>query len=1244
MLNLYTETAAQTAPATPSSALEFPIPRKDGSYDRSKYSPPTKDSHTRDERDYASHHLATAGNIHFRESKGHQPRCILWRITGDKRVLELSPADLARSQDDIKEAHLTLRFTFQDAILPAGIAITDSEAEAELHAFICTNKNEIFHLRIHPDAFRSADAISSDVGRWCSALEISSLSIESIFRIHAHTPFEVVISYTSGKLQRLQRKTNGHIWIPENYDDRTWGASLRGFVARGATRNIEHGSAHVDTRAVQAMQLSPDSNYLFTACLNHQLRVWHLASGRLVFATDLLDKPRESHEKIHLTPGENGNLQLFKLDHMKTSILTTYTPHEGGQFKIWDVKGGLIDAISIEDRYPHLKLTPPDPDPSGNTIWSMAGFKMVPCDVDPTGSVRLWVLWRNNNYHQLYSTRFLVNDADRSWHSEWVSCIPSSSRKVAPPDLVKSSPDDVTSQWLSFLLSPGRYTSAVLETALSTYSEALSTTVPAAQKLNGLRARLCSVVAANISLRKYDENNVDFERFATDVDYQWRYFWRTVENINDGRLAPLGLAYDLFNAQPWIVMADKCCAIRECNRLELVTQNEPTELEDLEEICETLWAHRKVNTEERGFHFEKLAQLVVAARNFREAFSSELTYKLEVAIEEDLLTNAENTTPTRILEMYDTVGFGDAVTDDTFHKLQKDFKPIGVLETLSDDLILAVLSLLPSTSKRLPSQLRSTIFGLNILAAGTLELMSSTRQVLWDLLVLIMFVEGELNQDDEKMATFAAADLFTLITTALRTLDRNIWLATHSRAVSLQFHGSSVNSNTRRKSGMVPSEQARVVSILEDSLLKAIRPRPVGDRSNTYVLTETLHEMQDWVTGDDSLGFDNGTVYLQCDLLAHNDIDLAAEFLRFQPSSPWSTYIKGRLYLVKDEYDLAAQYFRQCAYGLACGKAVGDLNTMSAGLLSPLDVESFNNGVSRYLQHIMSLFEAEQAYSHAAVFARLTLQSLIPGQKEPPSGFRNEILSRLFTAELKVLHFEAAFDALAQFSDHALQKSCATSIINAVLDMPKSTSLVAGAVRTLQSLPWSLYPMLSRHLDNHLSLLAKKQKSVANESKLFANAEGGVDYLKIVHAMRVARHDYRGAVAVLYDRLRLMQKTRRGRTDPSMKLLRHGLLSLINAMTLISRDEAYILAETEDADEEVNGDLKGRKRRKVIITLEDLRKDYQKALDRCSRVERGDFDFDDGGEESDLDGEVEVEHTRIDINGGLSRRSDRMEL
>ena len=87
-------------------------------------------------------------------------------------------------------------------------------------------------------------------------------------------------------------------------------------------------------------------------------------------------------------------------------------------------------------------------------------------------------------------------------------------------------------------------------------------------------------------------------------------------------------------------------------------------------------------------------------------------------------------------------------------------------------------------------------------------------------------------------------------------------------------------------------------------------------------------------------------------------------------------------------------------------------------------------------------------------------------------------------------------------------------------------------------------------------------------------------------------------------------------------------------MTCVKEEDAYILIAAEEHNEShprVNGDVsmagaedetsappRLRPRKKIILTLEDLRKEYQAVLDRCNRIEIGDIAYGGlGGEESD---------------------------
>ncbi|KIX95127.1 uncharacterized protein Z520_09043 [Fonsecaea multimorphosa CBS 102226] len=1252
MLNLYTETAFQVTSATADSVVHLRVPRKNGSYDKSKSSSTRSESGRawrKDQQSYSSHVLASQSSIYFRSSKTY-PRTFYWKVVNNGRVLHIQCADFARSEADLNEAYFTIQFEFQDQIIPRGVTFADSDNLDEISAFVCTDKNEIFNLRVPTSAFRDTRVLQSEnLGQWCQPLDSSTLGIDTVYRIYASTPLVVVISFASGRLQRLKRRSVQDGWEQDNYDDRSWGASIRGLVRRGGYHAIEFGSMQLDPRTAQAMAVSADGDLLFTVCLNHTLRIWNLNNGRIVATKDLLGVTREPNDRTHLNPAEDAFLQVFRDDEaLKFPTVLTYSPQKGGHFKFWDIKGSLTDSLIVEDRYPETPLSAPDPDPSGNTVWSVVGFKLDPGT--NYGSAQLWVLWRNHNYHQLYNCQLELGSLASSWNSSWVKCDAKVSAKTVPPEFVKGDQQDPASKWLDFFFHPGRYSEAALDTALSIYEDATSAKLTASQREAPLRQRMCTTVAASIALRKYGESEMDFDRFCIDTDAQWRNFYRIAENVNDDRNAPLALAYDAFSKMVWITMTDKCCAVRECSKFELFQQNELGDIKDLEATTARLWPHRKVSSDD-GEPFLDLAILISASRTFRESFPSDFAQDLALAIEEDLSIGSDYMTPTRTLSIYDNTGFGDAVSNDTFERLQADLSPLGGISALNNETFFGVLDLFAPKSRRAKSALRNTVFGNFLLSAGVLDFLFSQKQALMDLLALAVFVEGELSQEEVKSTVFDASELYDHIAPLLRLCNRNLWLASHSRLVPLEILGTDGNPNASRQRSDTGADDKRQVTIMEDTLSKAVRPQPAVEKPLMYLITDQLSEIDDWASGKDTLDAEEGAVYLQCDLLVQGELDLATEFLQYQPSTSWSSYVKGRLATAKGEYDVAAHYFRKASYGLACGKAVGNLVALSAGLLSIIEAGYFYNGLPVYLHHITNLFESANAYNEAAQFAHLTLESLHTGQKEPLPNFRAEVLSRLVTAELKLSRFDRAYSALVQLPDQALQRSSVTALINSILRSSGSVFGPEGVVRTLQSLPWAMYPQLARHMDSYLVSLAKSQLV----SSSLTSDNGKVDYLSIMHSIRISQKDYRGALTVLYDRLKLIRKSGRARHDPKATALRHVLLALINLMACMAPDEAYILVETEDSkaarnlthgeDNNVQDEgfmMKMSKRRRVIITLEDLRKEYQAILDRCSRIERGDFGFEIDGDEESEDEEADdmmadQSQSRLNLSKSSSR-------
>ncbi|EHY56230.1 hypothetical protein HRR83_008743 [Exophiala dermatitidis] len=1249
MLNLYTETAFSLRPATTSSVVDFSVPRAEASSARSRISSARttngKNS-IKDEDTFTANVLASQSSIYCRQCKSY-PRTFYWRVLHNGRVLEVRCADYARSENDVKEAYFTLRFDFHNQILPRGVCFADLDQGDELHVFVCTDKNELLNLQLPTAAFRDPTLLRDEsTDRWCRPVDTSTLGIETVHQLWASSPLEVFLTFTSGKLQKISRRSVNGAWKQDNYDDRSWGASLRGIVSRRGLHTIEYGSHQVDARTAQAMATSPDGKFLFTICLNHTLRAWDLYNGNVVATKDLLGIERDPNDRTRLNPAEAAHIQVFKLPNERHPFIMTYTPHEGGQFKVWEVKGGSTDSIVLEDKYPGFRMCAPDPDPSGNTVWSMVGFKLhPPSDLKPAG---LWVLWRNHNFHQLYNCRLEFGDLESSWASNWVICNPKASSKALAPEFVKADTDDPASKWLEFFFYPERYSESTLETALAIFTEATAVKLTSSQKEASLRQRMCTVIAAGVSLRKYEESEFDYDRFAADTDFHWRNLYRIAENLNESRNAPLALAHDAFSDMIWITMADKCCAVRECSKIELLQQNKPEEIQDLETVAARIWTHRKVSTED-GERFTDMAKLLTASRRFRQSFSAELSRDFTVAIEEELSVDAEYVTPARITRIYNSIAFGESISSEAYEQLEQDLSDLGELQSLDNELFLGILELLSSRTKRPKSSLRNTLFGNLLLSAGVLDTMSSQRELLMDLLALTIFADNELIPEDGEQNLFNASELFQQLLPLLKLCERNLWLAAHTRLVPLEIMGVDNRPNASRRSSTAGTEETRLVTIFEDTLSKAVRPQPAVERPLMYVITDQLSEIDDWASGRDTIAVEDGSIYLQCDLLAQRQYDFATDFLRFQPSTPWSSYVKGRLAIAKGEYDMATGHFRRASFGLACGKAVGNLVALSAGLLSMVEAECFNNGLPSYLYHVASLFECTSAYTQAAYFAHHTLKAMQPGQKEPSPGFRAQVLSRLFQAELKLSRFTRAYDALAQLPDAALQRSCVSSLVTALLNSDRSILGPRDAVETLISLPWAMHPQLARHLDQSLVSLEKKSIPGSVLSSTWPADDSASDYLSVMYAIRLAQKDYRGAVAVLYDRLRMTRKHARARHDPQATALRHALLALINVMACVSPEEAYILAEADEGktrpvQEERNGGDSGQgtsgKRRRIIITLEDLRKEYQQLLDRCSRIERGDFDF-ELDEESEDEGELPANQSRLNLS---SHAGDAMEL
>ncbi|KAE8306500.1 nucleoporin Nup120/160-domain-containing protein [Aspergillus transmontanensis] len=1294
MAKIYKDTKVDLRPYSSNAVVNIQIPTHASTQSRARFSISSSvgadEPIAKDEEEFSRRYLSSQGSIYFRKRTVY-PRSFLWRVVNDSKVLEIQCVDLTKGGIEHSVYNNTIRLDFQEEILPSCVDFADLEDHEVLSVFVITASKQLYTLSLRPEFFRRTSAIDNNVLDWCKSYVPAPLSFSYPHRLHASSPLELFISLDNGALLRLTRRSgdDGSNWSPLTFDERTWGASIRGLVRWHAQPSIKYKGRNLDTNLANAIATTSDQTYAFAVCLNHTLKIWNLATNKLAATTDLLGREVQEPDSLSYTlnPADSSFIRVFNveraLDGAYRYYVITYSPFEDGRFKFWAVKGGLTSPLVIEDLFPDAPLRPLDPDSTGNVFWSIIDFQLKPAEEGK--GMELWVLWRNSGVYQLYTLHFNFETLVRDWDTNWVSTAIDTRGQEPPPPMAFSDVVDPTEKWLKFLLQPNKYSPEVLETSLAVYQEALRplSSPSVLKKSASLTERLCSTIAATVSLRKFAEDEMDFARYRTDTDAKWRQFWQIAEDIDKRRFEPVSLLYDFYYETPWLLLSDSCAVIRECSSTELLLHNSGAELRAEGHKIADRWRHRNLD-EEIGNMFEQASRLMAVASGFRKRFPAELNAACQNALEAELFTDPSSSVQDRMDAFRDRCDFGEQISNKTYDGLLAAMDGYLNIYSLPNNVFYTIIDTIPLGFPGKDSDLLATHFGVKVTVNGVQEAILYTRRLLIDLLVLVVFVDGEVQQEDT--SEFDAVDLFGSLITLLREYEMMAWLSSNTRKCldrPTNVSDSQSASQFSLKDSPSKTTGSRMATILEDLFASDIKPRQTIGLPQSYTLTLGIHDVLSWVTRQGEVAFPNALVYIQCDLIAKNNIDLAWDFLRFQPSTSWATYVKGRLYVAMSEFDTAALYFRKAAYLLSCGKPLGNLHEMSSTLLDIVSVDSFHNGLPKYFQHILTIFEQARSFSHVADFARLALQALASenhNDQDPEYNIlRTDLLSRLFYSSLQICQFDQAYSALSRYKDFALQKSALSSLVTSIL--VASGPGTAGLQQILH-FPTALIPNIASHVDDILASLARKQTTF---SSLLDTGSSTPDYQRILQAYRIARGDYRGAAEIAY---RNVQRLRNARDAPSSHLvlsknrdidgtqpteeddleskeIRTELLSLINLLGCVEKSEAYILVEKEDssvpaapfadrrrslqADDDGNVFMEeadvnsptpygskrrlsssataivpsGRRdsrssvstvgshapRRRVIVTLDHLRREYQSELDRVSRIERGDWEF-----------------------------------
>ncbi|KAF2029398.1 hypothetical protein EK21DRAFT_67743 [Setomelanomma holmii] len=1206
---LYKEARLNIEPAFPGSTIAFTLPASSlgtfGSRTAAKRTVIQEQYADQDEESFTRRHLATDASMFFRQHHAY-PRSFLWRVLDSRKMLEIQSVDLEHSASDKFEANLTLLFQFPSPIRPFCVAFAEPADRDALTVFAITTANELYVLTIHRDFFANPAASEQNIDGWCKRSEPMLFSGRIPYRLVAVGVDELLVALDDGAICRMHWDQDNKIWDGSRYQHSNW--SVRGLLSWKSQPTVRFDNADLSISASAAVAMAPDKQHILSVCLDHTIRAWNVASGKLGAHIDLLGSDDRALERANnsyfISPSQSTLMAVIPGEPAGPSggiggaqyHIVTYSPKQH-RFKFWGVRDADDSQNGLYDICRDADLIPPIDELMNTSVWTLEEFHVIP---GPSGwpATQLWIRARSGPSSRVYSLRFDPSDDDntlsQAWKDNWVSVdtgpltVESLRKNSAnPSEQIPDTTDsdfDLFQQWLDFLFYPGRFSLATLETALVVFRKGLDKgRISKSSSREPLKERICATVTARAS--NPQPGAIDQEQFEDALRTQWQSFYGLVRDFHKRRGESLSLAYDRQTDAPWLALSDHLSAIRSCSEVEVSNLN-ATALTSSRPASAPL---RKVLHKP---DLRDVPRLLNAASSFRQRLPTFVQHEVQRQVEMDLLQS-------RSLTLIDRMEWVESHSELLQHVSDEDLsllvEELGTeVKNLNTDVFLrAIQTLGQDDHGRINSRKQTTRFGLKALLQVSQETLETDHNILLDLLVLVLFMFVEL--EGEMPDHFDASEVFVELIGQYKDCMTVSWLAStvwaHQTLTGpASEHVNRTLSETLKVGKKLPLTQTVLEGIYGESAFEL----PMPNDLKTGLLT---HWSRGWI----ALVFKDGNYDTVVEdtmgkLLVQKEYELALDFSKFLPEGNWATYLRGRLHITLGESELAAVCFQKAAFSLSLGHFnVEDADT--AGLVSEAEHSSFSEGLASYYSHVIGLFEKAKAYSYVADFARLGLRSMLSREEQE---LKTDLLQRSFTASIQTSRFEEAYSAMIRHSDAALKHSSLQTLVTSMVTQQQTTQLLK-------------FPFvgLADDVDAILSSLCQKT----------LNLTSGPPYHQILYSFRIARGNFRGAASILHERLQRLKTTSSKHHDPADNSLTQCYLMIINTLSSVSKEDAYILAEQriEGAGPPQWGIGQGKKLlKRQIVTLDTLRKEYQAELDRVAAIESGRFPFVEAGDEMEI--------------------------
>ncbi|KAH6646460.1 nucleoporin Nup120/160-domain-containing protein [Truncatella angustata] len=1146
-LYLHKETRLNLEPSSPALVVDLKLGTQNAR--------PAKRAKSSDEDGglFRTRNCATSSSVYHRRHHA-EPRSFLWRILDANTLLSIRCIDVCKTKK-APDANLVLNLRFSSSIRPSCVALSDPRDHDALSVFVVDQSNQLHTITLKPEHFRKRS--TAEISDACRTQPIQALGFKVAHRLVAADDNLLVVTTHDGGIVRLDRNkihdASHQTWKETQYGSKGWGQSFRGFLK--GSHSVRHNNTDMDLNAAASVATTDlgqhDASFLLTVCLDHRLRVWNLQTGQILNTQDILEAERNPQEigKWTIDPSQTNLVKVVGATEGKR-LCVTYSPIGAGEFKFWKLEADANEGgMTIDSFFKGSQLVPPPP--PGTDAWTLVDFTVA--QDGPTGT-QLWVLWKNNMTYRAQHVSFAPEEVDEAWRDRWTGVYYDNSNPT-PQTSNACDPTDPTEKWLELILYPGRFTNATLETALTIYEQGLGLAKDSAARTSkGLAEAICSVIGATSSLERSSSasGSMDYEGFRSASELQWRRFYRLLIELDKQRGEALSLSYEPTSGLSWVVCADSLSSIRECSQLEQICHNPAVRHEGLEDS--TL--------------------LISTALNFVDVFSDSMLQICNAVLRSELLEDSAKTDDERIQYFSDKAAFWRQTSDEDCAQ---------VTDALGQNFALVTMELYQKTTDLMKATEDSqrehryplTDFGRKLAVKAIQELVEFQWNVCFSQLILLVHMEFEFDSPEDALHNrLDIGTVYRYLITCLRRLELIRWLVKTQLPVPIHNADKSEPASpaiTKRQ-----TEETQTITAFEGLAGYLLGTAEVDDlpAAITGIASNLLAE-----NSDTSLL----PQYFQCAFLVQNRPDLAAELSPFSEQDPFSTYVQGRVYLSLKDFANAAMYFRKAAFGLS--RPVKNPDRHSSGLLNDVEWRLFYAGMPQYYAHIVSLFEKQRAHSYVVEFAGIALQFINHTTKDA-AAIRTEMQSRLFSGAVSISDFRLAHTTLVAMMDHALQRSLLRTLIEKMCDGLHNSELV--------ELP---FPNLENAVDDILAQRCRDTVDVMTDKP----------WHQILYSWRIKRNDYRGAAAILLDRIHKLRS--RADADDVVgedvldTVITRQYLMLINTLSCVDEKQAWITTEAS-SDGETNGASRsfGGPGKRKVVTLADIRRQYQDELDRISAI------------------------------------------